>query len=90
MMNLLYFVTRNARRTMFIAALAGLLGGIGSAGLIATINEVLAQPGALSNAPIFVFAGLLAVTLTGSAISEILLVRLSATAVFNLRLDCYL
>ena len=47
MVNLLHFVTRNARRTMFIAALAGLLGGIGSAGLIATINDVLAQPGAL-------------------------------------------
>ncbi len=87
MMNLLHFVTRNARRTMFIAALAGLLGGIGSAGLIATINDVLAQPGALSYALIFTFAGLLGVTLIGTAVSEILLVRLSATAVFNLRLD---
>ena len=87
MMNLLNFVTRNARATMFIAALAGLLDGIGSAGLIATINDVLSQPGTLSYALIFTFAGLLGVTLAGTAVSEILLVRLSATAVLNLRLD---
>lgn len=87
MTNLLYFLTRNARRPMLIAALAGVLGGIGSAGLIATINDALAQPGAPSYALAFAFAGLLSVAVTGSVVSEILLARLSARAVFDLRLD---
>lgn len=86
MMNLLRFLSRRARRPIAAAVLAGLLGGIASAGLIAVINAALAQPGAPAYAPLLAFAGLLGVTVIGTTVAGWLSARLAAQAVFDLRL----
>ena len=86
MMNLLRFLSRRARWPIAAAVLAGLCGGIASAGLIAVINAALAQPGASAYAPLLAFAGLLGVAMIGTTVAGWLSARLAAQAVFDLRL----
>jgi putative ATP-binding cassette transporter len=72
-------------RSVFIfAALAGVIAGFGSTGLIAVINSVLTH--GPSSRTVFAFAGLCALIPISGFISQALLVRLTAQAARDLRI----
>jgi putative ATP-binding cassette transporter len=83
--NLIYFLLRTSWVTLTLAVLVGCLSGASSAGLLALINTTLnhAVPKAIV---IWSFAGLCLLLVLGSFVSQVLLIRLSQGAVFDLRL----
>ncbi len=84
-MSLIYFLLRTSWVTLTLAVLVGCLSGASSAGLLALINTTLsnAVPKAII---IWSFVGLCLLLVTGSFVSQVLLIRLSQGAVFDLRL----
>jgi putative pyoverdin transport system ATP-binding/permease protein len=87
-MSLIGFLLRASWKTVAIAAFAGFLSGACSALLIALINYTISGSGeSLSTVQLLqVFVGLAIVALFSSFISRILLIHLSQTAIFKLRL----
>ncbi|MDF5728184.1 MAG: cyclic peptide export ABC transporter [Rhizonema sp. PD38] len=86
-MNLIYFLLRSAWGKVAISIVTGLLSGASSACLIALIGSA-ASPTATSRLTSIAwgFVGLVIVALITSIISQIMLTRLSQTAVFQLRM----
>lgn len=85
-MELLLSLFRSSRRVVIAAALAGVLSGIASAGLVAFIHTALAHSGSATGILIWGFVALCAGKLFTGIVSEILLVRLSQRATFDLRM----
>jgi putative ATP-binding cassette transporter len=86
-MNLIYFLLRSSWRMVAIAVVTGFLSGGSSAALIALISRAVSQDSTLSLTTLFWgFLGLAIVALITSIISQVVLIRLSQDAIFQLRL----
>jgi putative ATP-binding cassette transporter len=86
-MNLFYFLLRSSLGMMAIAVITGLLSGSSSASLIALISTAASHSATSRITSIASgFIGLALVALLTSVISQIMLVRLSQKAVFQLRM----
>jgi putative pyoverdin transport system ATP-binding/permease protein len=88
--NLIEFLLKASWRSVLVAAIAGTLGGISSAAVLATINQSISEispthPQA-SIGLLWGFLGLVAITLITNLISQFVLVQLSQDAVYKLRL----
>jgi putative ATP-binding cassette transporter len=86
-MQLLSFLLRSSRKQVAIAIFTGFLSGVSSAGLIALISRALGAKGAEMGTFTVAFVGLTLVALVTSVISQVVLIRLSQDAVFNLRMQ---
>ncbi|HEY9845819.1 MAG TPA: cyclic peptide export ABC transporter [Candidatus Caenarcaniphilales bacterium] len=84
-MNLIRLLLRSAWPTVTLAVLTGLLSGASSARLIALINEALNRQASATQLA-WSFTGLGFVILLTSVTSQILLIRLSQKAIFDLRM----
>lgn len=85
-MNLLSFLLRSSWVSVAIAVTTGFLSGGSTAGLIALISYALSHR-ASTAVVAFGFVGLALVSLVTSVVSQVMLIRLSQTAVFRLRLQ---
>ncbi len=86
-MKLLDFLLRSSWGTVAIAILTGFVSGGSSAGLIAVISRALsAGSHASMTSLIWSFCGLALVSLLTSITSQLMLIRLSQNAVFQLRM----
>jgi len=86
-MNLIYFLLPSSWRMLAIATVTGLLSGSSSAGLIALISIAASRETTSSVISIiWGFVGLALVALITSIISQVVLIRLSQDAVFQLRM----
>jgi putative ATP-binding cassette transporter len=85
-MNLLFFLIRRSRGVVALAVIAGLIGGLASAGLIALVQTGLVSPTAVNRGWIGAFAGLCLIVLVAKVLSQALLIRLSQQAVYDLYL----
>ncbi|HEX7643461.1 MAG TPA: cyclic peptide export ABC transporter [Burkholderiaceae bacterium] len=88
-MNLLAYLYRQSRRLLILAMLTGILGGLSGACLVSVISEAISGTGKLASiAPLaWMFFGLCAVSLISKATSEIVLLNLTQSAIFKLRVD---
>lgn len=87
-MGLFYLLLRSSWQQVAIAVLTGLLSGGSSAGLIALMSRVIGQ--GMGTAPTLVitaFTGLAIVTLGAGFLCQMMLIRLSQSAILQLRLD---
>ena len=84
-MKLISFLVRTSRWTLLLAVVAGLLAGVSNAGLLAAINERISNSAADSSL-VWRFIGLCLIMLLCRIASQILLLRISVNAVYNLRL----
>lgn len=85
-MNLIYFLLRSSWRMVVIAMVTGLLSGSSSAGLIALIASAASRHTISVTSIVWSFVGLALVALVMSIISQVVLIRLSQNAVFQLRM----
>jgi putative ATP-binding cassette transporter len=81
------YLFRNSSWLLVLSVLAGLLGGLAGAGLIAVINIALDNGQADLARWAWIFSGLCALLLSARMTSALLLMRLGQNAVFNLRLQ---
>ena len=87
-MQLIYFLLRSSWKMVAIAMFTGFLSGGSSAGLIALMGRVVGSDQTASMTSIaWSFGALAGVALTTSIISQVMLIRLSQNAVFQLRLS---
>ncbi len=83
-MKLLLFLVQTSGWMVGLAIITGFLSGGSSAGLIALISRALVE--GVTPLIILAFIGLAGIALTTSIISQVMLIRLSQRAVFDLRL----
>lgn len=86
-MNLITLLLRSSRQLVAIALLSGLVSGICSAQLIATINLSLSNPTGSAPSLVWGFIGLAIVALLSRLISELLLIRLAQQMIGQIRLQ---
>lgn len=84
-MNLIYFLLRSSWGMVAIATVTGLLSGSSSACLIALVS-IAGSRHTTASLIIWSFVGLAIVALITSIISQVVLIRLSQAAVFQLRM----
>jgi putative ATP-binding cassette transporter len=84
-MELLSLLLSSSRRTVVVAALAGVLSGFASTGLIAFIHHAVSRAQSPTAILVWGFAALCAGKLITGVVSELLLIRLSQRASFDLR-----
>ncbi|MBD2040418.1 cyclic peptide export ABC transporter [Microcoleus sp. FACHB-672] len=84
-MNLIRLLLQTSWPIVALAALAGIISGASAAALIALINIAITQT-QLPATLIWSFAGVCLLRLTTSFASQVLLIRLSQNAIFNLRM----
>jgi putative pyoverdin transport system ATP-binding/permease protein len=86
-MNLILFLLRSAWGMVAIAIFTGFISGGSSASLIALISSASTRtPGSSLTLIAWVFVGLAIISLITSVISQVMLIRLSQNAVFQLRM----
>lgn len=86
-MSLIYFLLRSSWGMVTIAVVTGFLSGGSSAGLIALISRAASSSAtARFVSVVWGFAGLALVALVTSVISQMMLIRLSQNAIFQLRM----
>lgn len=86
-MDLIRFLLQFSWKMVAIAITTGFLSGSSSAGLIALISHAVGEPSAASLPQMLAgFAGLACIALLTSIVSQVMLVRLSHHAVFQLRM----
>lgn len=86
-MNLIWLLLRASWVNVAIAIFAGLLSGACSASLLAAINNALSSNDPSSATLVWNFAGLTAIVLVSSIVSQVLLVRLSENTTYQLRMQ---
>src|SRR5262245_57925125 len=92
-MKLIYFLLqcsrgiRHARAILLLVIICGALSGIINTALLAVINAALGRTNAATPGVIWSFVGFCAVLPVVRFISETLLVRLAANAIFDLRVS---
>ena len=77
----------SSRKNLFWAALASLISGASSAGIIAVINQAIANLPDLPQWLLWVFIGLVIICWIFRFVSWVLITRLSQQIIYNLRLD---
>ena len=85
-MNLLAYLYRQSAALLLLATVAGALGGLAGAGLVAVINRGLADPRQLPTLG-FVFFGLCGAMLVCKLAAELSLLKLTQAALVRLRVD---
>jgi putative ATP-binding cassette transporter len=85
-MSLLYFLLRHSRVLLIAAVFTGLVGGAGSAGLIALINTGLNRPQLLAPYLIWIYVVVGLLVVAASITSQVLLIRLAQSGIFELRM----
>ncbi|HLL72572.1 MAG TPA: cyclic peptide export ABC transporter [Pyrinomonadaceae bacterium] len=85
-MELLSLLLSSSRRAVVAAALAGVLSGIASTGLIAFIHTAVSRSQSPAALLVWGFAALCAGKFVTAVVSELLLIRLSQRASFDLRM----
>ncbi|MGB8701180.1 MAG: cyclic peptide export ABC transporter [Thermosynechococcaceae cyanobacterium] len=89
-MNLIAFLIKVSWATVLAAAITGAISGVGSASLIALINQSIAQMGgdrtAAQSQLLWSFVGLAGITLVTNLVAQVLLVDLAQGAIYKLRL----
>jgi putative pyoverdin transport system ATP-binding/permease protein len=87
-MNLIAFLLKASWVTVLAAAIAGSISGVGSASLIALINQSITQISSVKSQQqlLWSFIGLAGITLVTNLVSQFLLVDLAQDAVYKLRL----
>lgn len=85
-MKIISFIFNYSKRTFIIAALAGAIAGVSSAGLLALLNAALrgAQPTPVKLA--WYFAALLILSVLANVVSRFLLINISQDVPFELRM----
>lgn len=85
-MKIISFIFRYSKRTFILAALAGAVAGISSAGLLALLMVALRneQPASLTLA--WYFAGMLVISVLANLISRFMLIKISQQVPYELRL----
>ena len=86
MIKIAKFLLRNSKGSVVLITLIGIVGGLCNAGMIALINTALTSRDISPVALMGSFVGLCLMTLITNVISQLLLLRLSQGAVFELRL----
>jgi len=81
---LLFFLVQTSGWQVALAVITGFLSGGSSAGLLALISRALVE--GVTPLVVFAFIGLAIIALVTSIISQVMLIRLSQRAVFDLRL----
>ncbi|AFZ30071.1 cyclic peptide transporter [Gloeocapsa sp. PCC 7428] len=84
-MNLIRLLLQTSVIHLAVAVMAGILSGASAAGLIALINTTLTQ-NSTSTAIVWTFAALCLLRLATNLTSQVLLIRLSQTAILDLRM----
>jgi putative ATP-binding cassette transporter len=87
-MALIEFLLRSSWQMLTIAVVSGFLSGVSSASVVALMNRVITQ--GLGNSAVSllgIFIGLVTIALVTSIISQMVLIRLSQQAIFQLRLS---
>lgn len=84
---LLVILIRRSRTVVLLAALAGALSGAGTIGVIAVLQQALAEPEGTNWALIAVFTAAALTVLLAGAGSAALLIRLAQRTIHNLRLE---
>jgi putative pyoverdin transport system ATP-binding/permease protein len=85
-MHLIWFLLRDSWNVMAIAGLAGTFSGVCSVLLIAAINSAIGPNPAAKGLLLGAFIGLALISLLTGILSQILLVKLSQSAVYKMRL----
>lgn len=85
-MRLIKYLLQTSRSALIVAILAGVVSGISSTGLLAIIGAALSGGQYPKNWLVLGFVVLAAVKLTTAILSAAILVRLSQSAIFNLRM----
>ena len=85
-MNLLVYLHRQSWRLLLLATVAGALSGLAGAGLVAVINQGLAEPQRLATLGM-AFFGLCAAMLVFKLAAELSLLHLTQAALVRLRID---
>ncbi|WP_250121614.1 cyclic peptide export ABC transporter [Chroococcidiopsis sp. CCMEE 29] len=85
-MNLIRLLLRTSPGYLALAVFAGVLSGASAAGLIALINTTLSQDQSSTAIVAWSFAGLCLLRLITNLTAQVLLIRLSQTAILNLRI----
>ncbi len=85
-MRLLRLLLRTSPLQLALAVLAGVLSGASAAGLIALINTTLSQHKSSAATLVWIFAGLCLLRLLTNLACQVLLLRLSQTALLDLRM----
>ncbi len=86
-MNLIWFLLRESWKNVVLAAIAGLISGSCNAFLIALVNQSLNSENLAVSSSVWQYSGLALLALIASFLSQFLLIRLSQTAVYKLRLS---
>lgn len=85
-MELLFLMARRSWRTLLVATITGLVCGLAAAGLIAVVNDELANFGQLGASHLATFAGLALLVVITRIVADISLLQLGQTAVSDLRM----
>jgi putative pyoverdin transport system ATP-binding/permease protein len=85
-MNLIGYLYRQSWRLLLLAVVAGALGGLAGAGMVALINQGLAEPHRLGSLGL-AFFGLCGAMLACKLTAELSLLHLTQSALVQLRLD---
>ncbi|MBB3239095.1 putative ATP-binding cassette transporter [Pseudomonas sp. Tn43] len=85
-MNLILYLYRQSARLLALASITGALGGLASAGLVILINRGLANPQQLPELALGFF-GLCVGMLLSKLCSELSLLHLTQSAIFQMRID---
>jgi putative ATP-binding cassette transporter len=85
-MHLLYFLLRSSGGMLAIAVVTGFLSGGSSAALIALVSHAVSHPANSSALLLWGFVGLALVAAITSLVSQVVLIRLSQNAIFELRM----
>lgn len=85
-MKLIRLLLKTSWLGLTLAVFAGLLAGASSAGLIATINQILRETHLLKSTVVWSFVGLCFLLMVLTAVSQALIARLAQKLAFNLQL----
>lgn len=85
-MNLFRLLLQTSVFDFTVAVLFGLISGMSAAGLIALINLMLSQNQPTLTTVVWIFVALCLLRLIGNFASQVLLIRLSQTAILDLRM----
>jgi len=85
-MGALFFLLKSSRGLVLVALVAGAVAGLSNTGLLALINGSLSSANA-TTVLIWGFAGLCLLMVVSRFVSNVLLIRLSQNAVFDLRVS---
>ncbi|NER34969.1 MAG: cyclic peptide export ABC transporter [Oscillatoria sp. SIO1A7] len=85
-MKLIYFLLRSSWEMVAIAIVTGLISGFSSARLVALINDTANSANPSATAIFGSFAGFLCLALLSSISSQIMLIRLSQKAIFDMQM----